>query len=323
MEPLISIIIPIYKVEDYLDRCMQSVLRQSYTNLEIIIVDDGSPDNCPAMCESYQKKDARIKVIHKENGGLSDARNAGIDIAQGQYIAFIDSDDWVSENYIQIMHQKMKEYQCDISIIDTVESDGTRQSEKSYNAGRVSDKVYSAEEAMQVIFSQREFNTSAWGKLYKRELFLNKRFTKGILYEDLDLIYQLFEMAEKICFSDDAKYYYFQRKDSIAHGSFDRKHMVLLDISQKILEYTDQKHPAIHDAAVARYVFSNLLILSKIIQDKNYIEEQRTIRKDILQLGKQVYYNPDIERNQKIKVRILTLGLGIYRYLFTKKNRNK
>ena len=98
---LISIVIPVYKVELYLEKCIESIINQTYKNLEIIIVDDGSPDNCPQICDEYSKKDKRIKVIHKENGGLSDARNAGIDIATGKYIAFVDSDDYVSDDYVE------------------------------------------------------------------------------------------------------------------------------------------------------------------------------------------------------------------------------
>ena len=118
-EDLITIVIPIYKVEKYLDKCIKSVINQTYKNLEIILVDDGSPDNCPKKCDEYEKKDTRIKVIHKENGGLSDARNAGIDIAKGKYITFIDSDDYVSEDYVEYMYNLLKQNNTKMSTCET------------------------------------------------------------------------------------------------------------------------------------------------------------------------------------------------------------
>ena len=123
MKPLISVIVPIYKVEKYLTICVDSLLRQSYGNLEIILVDDGSPDECPAICDQYQNKDNRIKVIHKKNGGLSDARNAGLDIAQGEYVAFVDSDDFIDEDYICKLYDALQQNRasiavCGIQIID-------------------------------------------------------------------------------------------------------------------------------------------------------------------------------------------------------------
>ena len=115
-KPLITIIIPVYKVEDYLDKCVESVVNQTYKNLEIILVDDGSPDNCPKMCDDWAKKDKRIKVIHKENGGLSDARNKGIDIAKGEFITFIDSDDYVENNYVEFLYNLVRENHAEISM---------------------------------------------------------------------------------------------------------------------------------------------------------------------------------------------------------------
>ena len=115
-EDLITIVIPIYKVENYLDKCVKSVINQTYKNLEIILVDDGSPDNCPKKCDEYEKKDTRIKVIHKENGGLSDARNAGIDIAKGKYITFIDSDDYIDSDYVETYYNKIKNCNYDVVV---------------------------------------------------------------------------------------------------------------------------------------------------------------------------------------------------------------
>ena len=116
MEDLISVVVPIYNVENYIKKCVDSILSQTYKNLEIILVDDGSPDNCPQICDEYAQKDNRIKVIHKENGGLSDARNAGIDISKGKFITFIDSDDYIEKDYVEVLYNSIKENASDMAI---------------------------------------------------------------------------------------------------------------------------------------------------------------------------------------------------------------
>lgn len=305
--PKISVIIPVYKVENYLDRCVKSIIGQTYENLEILLVDDGSPDNCPKMCDQYASIDNRVRVIHKPNGGLSDARNAGIDVATGEYITFVDSDDWISENCIEVLLQIQQKNHTLISVIDTVESDGTKESERSYSAGYDSKEVYTAEEAMQVIFLQREFNTSAWAKLYHRSIFDGIRFTKEIFYEDLDLIYRLIDKAGKISFSPAGKYYYFQRNDSIVHAKFDSRHFILVDISAEIMKFVDERYPQIHDAAVCRYVFSNILLLSRILKDDEFRIQRAELCDNLLQIKKEIYHNSRINTKQKIKVFLISI----------------
>lgn len=307
MNDLISIIVPIYNVEPYLRKCVSSILEQTYQNLEIILVDDGSPDNCSAICDEYSEKDARIRVIHKENGGLSDARNAGIDTATGEYIIFVDSDDWISENCIEVLLQIQQKNHTLISVIDTVESDGTKESERSYSVGYDIKEVYTAEEAMQVIFLQHEFNTSAWAKLYHISIFDGIRFTKGILYEDLDLIYRLIDKVGKISFSPAGKYYYFQRNDSIVHAKFDSRHFILVDISSEIIKFVDERYPRIHDAAVCRYVFSNILLLSRIVKDDEFRIQRAELCENILKIKKEIYHNSQINTKQKIKVFLISI----------------
>lgn len=158
--PLITVIIPCYKVEQYLPKCINSVLTQTYTNLEIILVDDGSPDNCGNICDNYAQKDSRIKVIHKTNGGLSDARNKGIDIAHGEYITFIDSDDYVSNDYIEVLYNLLKENNAQMSICLPY-----CISEMNETIIRINNKnkkiIFNSEEALISMFYQKDFDTSA------------------------------------------------------------------------------------------------------------------------------------------------------------------
>ena len=212
MKPLVSVIIPVYKVEPYFRRCLDSVINQTYTNLEIILVDDGSPDNCPQICDEYALKDRRIVVIHKENGGLSDARNAGLNICKGDYITFVDSDDWVDLQYIEELFRLLTESDSDIAIGENFQTNNI-QSRPCYV---INSFVYTSKEALVHLFE----NTHAafiisCGKLYKKELFSKLRFPVGKYHEDEYTTYILFYHSKQIAYTSQVLYYYYQRSDSI------------------------------------------------------------------------------------------------------------
>ena len=214
LTPLVSIIIPIYKVEPYLRRCLDSIVNQTYTNLEIILVDDGSPDGCPQICDEYAAKDNRIVVIHKENGGLSDARNAGLDICKGEYISFVDSDDWVDEKYIDILIRLAVETNADIAI-------GNHQkvyNNKSFFIEKEKEDIQtlSSQEALNILFKRSHLSfILSWGKIYRRFLFDNIRFPQRKFHEDEFTTYKLFFKSKYISHINRALYYYTQRTDSI------------------------------------------------------------------------------------------------------------
>lgn len=215
--PLISVIVPIYKVEPYLRQCLDSIVSQTYTNLEIILVDDGSPDGCPAICDEYAAKDNRIVVIHKENGGLSDARNAGLEICKGEYISFVDSDDWVADNYIEIMLNAGNKEEADIIVSKYIAT----TSDFSYKIRYISDKsqTLNSIEATKKLWSADETTfVTAWGKLYKTVLWKSIRFPKGFIHEDEYTTYKLLYSAKKTIFLDIPLYIYYQRCDSIMAG---------------------------------------------------------------------------------------------------------
>ena len=182
-QPLISVIVPIYKVEEYLDRCVESIVNQTYKNLEIILVDDGSPDNCPQMCDFWAEKDSRIKVVHKENGGLSDARNAGMPFAIGDVVSFIDSDDWVELDMFEKMLSRMQKDNSDIVScgVKWVEEDGTVIRDVTVNANEVLD----THSAMKELINDNKFKQHVWNKLYKYELIKGIPFEKGRYHEDV------------------------------------------------------------------------------------------------------------------------------------------
>lgn len=205
--PIISVIIPVYKVESYLHRCIDSILNQQYKNLEVILVNDGSPDNCGNICDRYAKQDNRIKVIHKKNGGLSDARNAGLEIASGDYISFIDSDDLIHPQMYSKLYNLIKKTGADIAQCEYVRFDrGVNLQDLNENAV---EKVYTNIQALEALIESNKLVPPVWNKLYKRDLFSKIRFPKDKIHEDEFTTYKLFFEANKIAYIDLPMYYYF------------------------------------------------------------------------------------------------------------------
>lgn len=215
----LSVIVPVYKVEPYIHKCVDSILGQTYTNLEVILVDDGSPDNCGKICDEYAAKDKRVKVIHKKNGGVSDARNAGIDISTGDIVGFIDSDDYIEARMYQEMIDYMEHNNLDIVCADTNQVKGNKikfkpRYKKNY--------VWNKQEALSEILNGN-LDNAAWNKIYKREIIGNTRFPQGRVYEDVATIYKFIYNADKVGYLSKPYYYYVKRKGSIVTSSFNCK----------------------------------------------------------------------------------------------------
>lgn len=211
-EPLISVIVPIYNVEKYLNRCIESIVNQTYKTLEIILVDDGSPDNCPQICDEWKEKDNRIKVIHKKNGGLSDARNAGLDIAQGEYIAFVDSDDWIDKEWIEILFKELIKNNCDVSISSTRLFKNV--DETLFIRGNTK-KFLTNIEALEELINEKNIFTTACDKLYKKELIINYHFEKNKVNEDEFWTWKVLLSSKRVVCCGKPNYNYLQNEDSI------------------------------------------------------------------------------------------------------------
>ena len=209
--PKISVIIPVYNVEKYLHQCIDSVIHQTYRNLEIIVVDDGSTDNCSKICDDYANNDKRIKVVHKENGGVSSARNTGLALATGDWIGWLDSDDWVEPDMYEYLLKNAILYDSDVSICS--------QYEYYKNCRRIIGwdqiKVLNTEKALELLMKNDNMQNILWDKLWKRTLFEDITFPVGRTYEDLAVIYRLFEKAEKLVCLPKPKYNHRQRTGSI------------------------------------------------------------------------------------------------------------
>lgn len=256
--PLISVIIPIYNVECYLKTCIDSIVNQTYSNLEIILVDDGSPDKCPEICDEYAKKDNRVKVIHQENGGLAHARNVGIANSNGEYLTFVDSDDYVSDDYVESLYKGLIESDADISVASLIvfkESSLSCVTHKREPFVEVKKNDYFKEYASIKAEKSMPFIT-AWNKLYKKELFDGIKYPKGKLYEDAFTTYKLIERARKVVYSTTKLYYYRLNPQSILGQSFKEKHLEMVEAFRYAMDYFYQKE----NVKIAEMFLSPLLM---------------------------------------------------------------
>ncbi len=256
---MVSIIVPVYKVEQYLSRCVDSILKQSYSNLEIILVDDGSPDNSGTICDEYAQKDSRVKVIHKQNGGLSSARNTGLDIATGNFISFIDSDDWVDIRFIETLRNVMIETQSDMSACTFCRTKGDFAKRELFDNEPqiVKDKYFA-------IFDEKSYSGYAWNKLYKRDIIEKHRlrFDENIFNgEDFPFTLEYVHNSQKTAFIKQDLYFYFFRIEGIMNSiRLSERFVTLIYAREKALEFLKNNAPDCYDICKASY----LSILLKI-----------------------------------------------------------
>lgn len=215
MKDLISVIIPVYRVEAYIKRCVDSVLAQTYTNTEIILVDDGSPDGCPAICDAYAARDARVLVIHQENAGLSGARNAGIEKSRGRYLAFVDSDDYLAPDFLERLYHACVDTGSEMSVCRWEYVKGEAIPEK----GTGKTEIFSGRQMLANLYTpDGAYFVVAWNKLYKRELFEEIRYPLGRIHEDEATTYRIYDQVKRAAYVDKSLYGYFVTPSSITRG---------------------------------------------------------------------------------------------------------
>ena len=243
MDSLISVIVPIYNVEKYLDRCVDSIINQTYKNLAIILADDGSPDNCPKMCDDYAEKDSRIKVVHKENGGLSDARNVGMEVATGEYVSFIDSDDYISLDFYETLLETIVDNDSDIVECGVVKFYENEKFDKYNDDLKVTN--YDTVDALDGLISESPFKQHVWNKLYKSSVALDIPYAVGKLNEDEFWTYQIFGKAKKVTRINKTMYYYFQRGSSIMGNGYNIKRLDALEGKMNRQAYIEKNFPTL------------------------------------------------------------------------------
>ena len=283
MSRKISVIVPVYKVEPYLRKCVDSILNQTYTNLEIILVDDGSPDSCGAICDEYARKDSRVRVIHKPNGGLSDARNAGMDIMTGSLVGFVDSDDWIEPQMYQRLYELMEQFDADMAfggVADDVVEDGIVRTVKVSDYG---DTPFAEEKRVAM---RRYFHGSwaAWDKLYRAELFDGIRYPVGEINEDEAIVLHLLDRCRQVCYTNEVFYHYIRRMDgsSITTASFSEKKLAWAKHCRDNLAFIRAKYPQLEQDALARYRGSILWLMREIaLQQEGYDEHWDGLRREL------------------------------------------
>lgn len=300
MEEKISVIIPIYQVEKFLNKCIESVISQTYKCLEILLIDDGSKDNCPKICDQYAKEDKRIKIIHKENGGLSDARNMGIKNAKGDYIFFLDSDDWVDQRIISHLYMLIKKYDADIAEC---------QYEKVYkedaiinNEDKEEIKVYTPKESLENLITERSGNrVVSWNKLYKKKLFNQIEFPMGKIHEDEYTTYKLLYQCKKIVVTNLKFYYYRQRENSIISEKFNPKRLDVIQAYEEKLEFYKKKNEIeLYQKEIPKFLY----ILLNCYYNSKKAKFNKEIVKNIKDKYRKIYREYKKIKSNNIKERV-------------------
>ena len=254
--PLITVVVPVYNVENYLAECVQSLLCQTYTHYEIILVDDGSTDGCPALCDRYAAQNDRVCVIHQPNKGLSGARNTGMDAAKGELLVFVDSDDTVSANMLEALWSLMQTSEADIASC-------TYQDLK-----QTPPQIYSAEEGLlHLLKEDTGLTTSAWSKLYRRELFDGIRFPEGQIFEDYATIPRVFARAGRIVHTEQKLWFYRQdNADSIMHSQFSRKRLAFYTVSDEVEQFIAKAYPKLVKPVHIRHTRFSIAFFRQAVQ---------------------------------------------------------
>ena len=317
MNDLISVIVPVYNVEPYLRKCADSILAQTYTNLEVILVDDGSPDNCGAICDEYAARDERVRVIHKENGGLSDARNAGLNIMNGSYVAFVDSDDWIEPEMYERLMSIMHRYHADMAfggVTDDCIREGQYVSVKTSDYG----ETPCAEDAIAAMRRYFYGSWAAWDKLYRADLFRTIRYPVGEINEDEAIVLQLLDQCERVCYTNEVFYHYIHREsgESITSSGFSKKKLAWQRHCRDNLAFVRAKYPELETAAAKRYRDSIMWSLSEIVMLPAWKAFQPDIQEMISELRnnsllfKRVGYQ---NAKEALRVQALTrFGFSVY-----------
>jgi glycosyltransferase involved in cell wall biosynthesis len=321
MKPLISIIVPVYKVEKYLYKCVDSILNQTYDNLEIILIDDASPDNCPIICDNYAKMDNRIIVIHKENGGVSSARNEGLDIATGQYVTFIDSDDSVEPEMIQFLYDTIQQSGSDIvscGVITEYENGQIRKKSKEFD-----EITLTVEKALD--FYGYYFRNEVYGKLYSRKLFYGSgrkiRFDEDIFIgEDLLFFCQCALHCIKITYSSPHYYHYLYRDGGAMRSEFNKKSLTDLNARKKINSLLED-YPKAQKSARLRFVEVNIRLIIELLHsnstDQIILKKLRNnIRMNLIDF----LLSPYPKKSVKIYSLLVTINTNWLLYVWKLKN---
>lgn len=284
-KPLISIIVPVYNVEPYIHSCIDSILHQTYHKLEIILIISPSPDNCGAICDEYENNDERVVVIRRARLGLSDARNAGIEVSNGDYLAFVDGDDYIAPNFIEVLYNIIQTHECDIAQCHYLCVPAERDEIKITKTKKVT--LYSNREMCLNLFNQKIPSTTTWNKLYQRKLFGNIRFPVGRIHEDVATTHQLIYIANKIGVTKQPLYYYRQINTSITGQQYNLKRLDNIWACEERVRYFREKEE--HQLYILSLYACLICIYTSRLNVKKYIIDSKEIQHCLMMREHNVY----------------------------------
>ncbi len=321
----VSIIVPVYNVEAYLHKCVDSILRQTLEDIEILLVDDGSTDSCRDICDEYAALDSRVNVIHKVNGGLSDARNAGLDAAGGQYIGFVDGDDCVEPEMFEALYRACEENKTRIAACDylsQVTDSGKSLSRSTGKCQVMTSEVFFRE----VLRYGSAVGMGVWDKLYERSLFEQARFSVGKLHEDTDIMYRLVFQTDCISYLSIPYYVHYLRPGSITDRRYGKRDFDRYEANYGMFRYIADNHPALIDVAAENHCISNLNIVRNMVRSETYDRKMyQKIRKDTRSILPAALKSDDISSRMEWEIRMVCLGYHPYKlfYRLTKRMKKK
>ena len=314
---LVSVIVPVYNVEEYLGRCVDSILSQTHSNLEVILVDDGAKDSSGSICDSYAEKDSRVRVIHKENGGLSSARNAGIDIAGGDWLEFVDSDDWLEPDAVESLLTAAVTHQVELAVGGRWDV-SAKTGEKKKGLCPKAEEVIGAEELVSRIFRWDNCDSSACDKLYARRLFRQVRFPHGVVCEDVPVMYKIVLDAGRVAMVDKPIYNYYHRSGSITYTGISEKNFHFSQHTEVILPWIRENYPGLEREA--RYLRVRSLVHAVQSVDLASQKDRDTFRSRCTECRKDLRTHAGFILTcslfgRKEKITDLLLAFGLYRLL--------
>lgn len=313
--PLISIVVPVYNVERYMERCFDAIKAQTYKNIEVIAVDDGSEDRSGSICDRYASEDERFIVVHQKNGGLSAARNTGIKRATGEYITFIDSDDSITEDYIEYLYNLIEKYEADISICAIEE---ITESEKTRNYGaNYSEKKLTPEKCLERMLGDKGFNVSAYAKLYKTELFDGVLYPVGRIHEDLGTTYRPILKSTAVAYGSHPNYKYYLRNGSLAHSKYTDQKLDIIELTDQMCDAIDKQFESLKDVTNLRRMHARFAVLRMMPKKKQMTPEQKEKCSELINYIREhkeyVLKNPHAGKRDKAAYTSLSLGFTTFR----------
>lgn len=307
---MVSIIIPAYNCESYIERCLRSVCSQTYGDLEVLVIDDGSTDHTADICRKVAESDRRIRLIQKENGGPSSARNIGIKLCRGEFVTFIDSDDWVRKDHIELLLSEVEQTGADISIIGyTIVYDDKASEEKSSFIAET--EIYEGDEAIRALFRMDKFQGMACAKLFRRNLFYGISFPEIDCYEDIGIMLSLFNQSKRVVWIPERTYFYFQRKDSLVNSGFSSKKLALMKTAAEWVRYSEEKNDIFFEESGAFYLKSLLTLLINLNNGNKspFRSDEKRLMRALRYAIRYLKGNPYIDKRKKMLISAFYIGV--------------